>query len=801
VRLILPRRKWHALVSSILVLMLAIGVPLAAAPTVSAQTATAATISVERDYYAPGETLSHTGAGFRPEETVNLRMVSASGESTITGQAVSTGAGTISGQLTLSDDYEPSYTLTATGTTSGLVAVTTFRDDITVANLSKNAPNPEPSTIALAGPPVTFRVLVKNGSDNPMGNAPIKWTVTGGTKASDAGLEPLGFASSQDCSKSSTNSSTRGLAGITFTPTSAGSGSVKAEAYSDNPNGCNGSILSTVTWNFTITSPPPSDTTAPTTTITLDPATASGSDNWYTGAVKVTVAATDNTGGSGVAETRCVLNPASAPASFDAIPSGCAYTSPGANVSVDGQHVVYAASKDTAGNKESVRSQGFKIDTIKPAISAAVSAGTVGSNGWYTSDVTVHFTCADALSGVADGACPADQLLNSEGDSVSSTAKTVADNAGNVSDLSNVVTVKIDKTRPTITASANPGPNANGWNKGSVTVSFTCSDGTGSGLAGACPTAQTFTDEGTHTVNARTVTDTAGNVSEPSNIVTVKIDKTSPLLSGAPTTLANGEGWYKANVEIAWTCSDALSGIAGDGSCPANSTISSEGAGLKASATVSDKAGNTTNADSSPLVNIDKTPPTVSVTGVTNGGTYTLGTVPTAGCSTTDPLSGPKVLATVQVTGPNSPVGTLTATCTGAQDKAGNGQASPVSVTYTVTYNWTGFFQPIDNQPTVNKAKAGSSIPVKFNLGGNQGLEIFAAGYPRAVAVNCTSGAVLDDIEETVTAGGSSLTYDATAKQYVYVWKTLTTFAGTCQRLDVTLKDGTTHSANFSFVK
>ena len=36
-------------------------------------------------------------------------------------------------------------------------------------------------------------------------------------------------------------------------------------------------------------------------------------------------------------------------------------------------------------------------------------------------------------------------------------------------------------------------------------------------------------------------------------------------------------------------------------------------------------------------------------------------------------------------------------------------------------------------QPTTtvyNVAKAGSSIPIKFSLHGNQGLAIFAAGYP-----------------------------------------------------------------------
>jgi hypothetical protein len=47
-------------------------------------------------------------------------------------------------------------------------------------------------------------------------------------------------------------------------------------------------------------------------------------------------------------------------------------------------------------------------------------------------------------------------MLNTEGSAVSSTAQTVTDAAGNTSAPSNVVTVKIDKTPPTITCSASP---------------------------------------------------------------------------------------------------------------------------------------------------------------------------------------------------------------------------------------------------------------------------------------------------------------------------------------------------------
>jgi hypothetical protein len=114
---------------------------------------------------------------------------------------------------------------------------------------------------------------------------------------------------------------------------------------------------------------------------------------------------------------------------------------------------------------------------------------------------------------------------------------------------------------------------------------------------------------------------------------------------------------------------------------------------------------------------------------------------------------------------------------------------------------FTGFFQPVDNSPTINQVKAGSAIPVKFSLGGNLGLSIFAAGSPGSHQASCVTGNPTDAIEQTVTAGSSSLQYDSTSNQYIYVWKTDKTWSGTCRQLDVTLSDGTTHTAMFQFTR
>jgi hypothetical protein len=144
-------------------------------------------------------------------------------------------------------------------------------------------------------------------------------------------------------------------------------------------------------------------------------------------------------------------------------------------------------------------------------------------------------------------------------------------------------------------------------------------------------------------------------------------------------------------------------------------------------------------------------------------------------------------------------VGTFIATCSGALDNAGN--SGLASATYYVIYNFNGFFAPVDNPPVVNTVKAGSAIPVKFSLGGNQGLGILADGSPTSGPVSCAFTPFTDPIEETMTAGSSSLQYDPATDQYIYVWKTNKLWAGTCRALAVKLIDGTTHYAYFKFNK
>ncbi|TME22290.1 MAG: hypothetical protein E6I75_30435 [Chloroflexi bacterium] len=67
---------------------------------------------------------------------------------------------------------------------------------------------------------------------------------------------------------------------------------------------------------------------------------------------------------------------------------------------------VVGTAEDNAGNTATATVGPIRIDLTPPTISASVApAAPDGANGWYVSDVTATFDCADALSDMAPGGC------------------------------------------------------------------------------------------------------------------------------------------------------------------------------------------------------------------------------------------------------------------------------------------------------------------------------------------------------------------------------------------------------------
>jgi Tol biopolymer transport system component len=394
------------------------------------------------------------------------------------------------------------------------------------------------------------------------------------------------------------------------------------------------------------------------------------------------------------------------------VTSGVATCPADQTVTADGLTELTGSAADHADNHTSVVTD-IRVDRGAPTITAAAS-GATGDHGWFTGPVTVHFSCADTISGVAT--CPSDQTVS--GDGTHSAAGTASDEAGNAASVS--VTVNIDHRAPAITASASQPQNSNGWNNIPVTIHFDCADTT-SGVA-TCPADQTVTTDGTATVTG-VAADAAGNTATVT--VTVSVDRSGPTIVLTPDRAANGAGWYNAAVTVHATCIDATSGVA---TCPADRTVSADGT-VTVTGTAADRAGNAASADL--VINLDRTPPTVTAAaaGTTGANGWYTGPV-TVHYTCADATSG---VATCPPAQSVTADGTSTINAT-ARDNAGNTAAAAVTV-------------------KIDRSAPGGAITTPNNT------VFIVGGHLGGNAVDPTSG--VDRV--TVTYSGSStVTFTAT---------------------------------------
>lgn len=122
---------------------------------------------------------------------------------------------------------------------------------------------------------------------------------------------------------------------------------------------------------------------------------------------------------------------------------------------------------------------------------------------------------------------------------------------------------------------------------------------------------------------------------------------------------------------------------------------------------------------------------------------------------------------------------------------------SPFALGYPDRFGFTGFFAPV-SMGAPNLAKPGQAIPVKFSLGGDQGLDVVASA--RFVADGSDSTPEGEPLPVT-TAGNSGLSYDASTDTYTYVWKTAKSLSLKTGRFELTLSDGTVHGFDVNFKK
>ena len=299
---------------------------------------------------------------------------------------------------------------------------------------------------------------------------------------------------------------------------------------------------------------------------------------------------------------------------------------------------------DNAGNK-CTTTKTVKIDKTNPKCGTITLSGTVGSNGWYRSNVTVSkANGSDALSGHASTTVSHSSITSdTKGTTVTLTTK---DKAGN--SCSTTKTVKVDKTKPTCgTISFSGTSGNNGWYRSTVTVNKSNGSDATSGHA-STTVSHSSVGNTTGTTVTLTTRDNAGNSCSTSK--TVKVDATKPNAGSVVLQKTNGSngnrgdviggysaGTWSKNYVLASTTgsSDSYSGVAKRevvvvaGSASGNGTFQQDSRSIQASGTsnlyykITDNAGNVSTTPTYTIrIDRKKVSLTYSVKGAATGKNY-----------------------------------------------------------------------------------------------------------------------------------------------------------------------------------
>jgi Zinc carboxypeptidase/Chitobiase/beta-hexosaminidase C-terminal domain len=187
-----------------------------------------------------------------------------------------------------------------------------------------------------------------------------------------------------------------------------------------------------------------------------------------------------------------------------------------------GLNTVSTSATDAAGNPTTVTTT-FTVnptpDATPPSVTPTVT-GILGTNGWYTSDVTVAWTVADPESPIVSAPCSTSTVT---ADTTGATFSCTATSTGGTT--TNSVTIQRDATAPTVAFAAHP---TSYTVDKTVSIGCTSSDAT-SGIATPCApinaAAYTFA-VGPNTV-ATSAIDAAGNNGTATTSFTVQVTTAS----------------------------------------------------------------------------------------------------------------------------------------------------------------------------------------------------------------------------------------------------------------------------------
>lgn len=534
------------------------------------------------------------------------------------------------------------------------------------------------------------------------------------------------------------------------------------------------------------------DRTAPMTTATAP-------SGWNNMSVTVDLDAFDNL--SGIGATHFILD------------GGADQTGNSLPIDSEGDHTLEFWSVDVAGNEETHHEVHVLIDETAPSI-LHTQAPPPNGNGWNNTSVTVTFTCTDDRSGIAS--CTAPVIVASEGVSQTVTG-TAVDNAGN--SATDVASVSIDETPPSLIGAATSNPNGAGWYRTPVTVSFTCSDAL-SGIA-TCPAAITLSGDGTGQSASGTALDAADNAAW-ANVSGINVDQVAPTVT--ITTPANSASYTVGQaVTAAYSCSDALSGVDSCVGTVANgAAIDTATSGSKSFVvTATDRAGNVTSSTVSYSVTAPSSQATATTVAssanpsVLNGSVTFTATVSAASgtpsgtvqwqidsVNTGSPVAldanGQATLSTSALSLTNATPHVISAIYSGAPGFDPSTGTLSQFVTYASSGTCAGepghqILQPVNADGT-SVFKAKSTVPAKFRVCDANGVSI---GAPEVVVTSfrltqIINGTVVNYVDEAVNSTTPDTEFRWGAEQWIFNISTKGMAIGKTYVYTITLNDGST---------
>ena len=300
------------------------------------------------------------------------------------------------------------------------------------------------------------------------------------------------------------------------------------------------------------------DADAPTIVFNLVDSSAINSNGWAKSDFYIRATITDNSGTGIASGSSCTTNSSSEctpVASFTG-------TTKDFLISTEGSNRACVQVTDNNNKTTKVCSNIYKLDKTAPIAGTATFSGTVGSNNWYTSNVTVNVVDgSDALSGHASTTSNISNITSNV--SRQTVTITTTDLAGNTATRS--YTIKVDKAvpnKPTVVMRKN---NSGGiiyasdtWSDKRIYIELKTSGSSASGISkyqysynkttwnDMSGNSMYVSEEGITNIYFR-VMNNAGKYSDTTNLNIIKIDMTAPDIPNLTMKKSKSGTRYVAN--------------------------------------------------------------------------------------------------------------------------------------------------------------------------------------------------------------------------------------------------------------